>query len=111
MQIKPCTQRQITITSILRAIHFGDLGDFSVPTSLNDIVIVLFHIVEEHPFVNSTVEKASNKLKGTMPLIFRESEEGVRSIVTTADTIIVEGDTVAMILKQEHLSLADEING
>ena len=46
-----------------------------------------------------------------MPLIFRESEEGVRSIVTAADTIIAEGDTVAMILKQEHLSLADEING
>jgi len=46
-----------------------------------------------------------------MPLIFRESEEGVQSIVTSADTMIVEGDTVAMILKQEYLSLADEING
>ncbi|MGB0628829.1 MAG: NAD-binding protein [Candidatus Thalassarchaeaceae archaeon] len=108
---RPVSQRQITITSILRAIHFGDLGDFSVPTSLNDIVIVLFHIVEEHPFVDSTVENASNRLKGTMPLIFRESEEGVQSIVTSADTMIVEGDTVAMILKQEYLSLADEING
>ena len=108
---RPVSQRQITITSILRAIHFGDLGDFSVPTSLNDIVIVLFHIVEEHPFVDSTVQNASNKLKGTMPLIFRETEEGKQSIVTTPDTMIVEGDTVAMILKQEHLSLADEING
>ena len=46
-----------------------------------------------------------------MPLIFRETEEGKQSIVTTPDTMIVEGDTVAMILKQEHLSLADEING
>ena len=74
-------------------------------------MIVLFHIVEEHPFVDSTVQNASNKLKGTMPLIFRETEEGKQSIVTTPDTMIVEGDTVAMILKQEHLSLADEING
>ncbi len=80
-------------------------------TNHHDIVIVLFHIVEEHPFVDSTVENASNRLKGTMPLIFRESEEGVQSIVTSADTMIVEGDTVAMILKQEYLSLADEING
>lgn len=108
---RPVSQRQITITSILRAIHFGDLGDFSVPTSLKDLVIVLFHIDEEHPFRGSTVNKASARLRGTMPIVFRGEGQGKSPIVPDGDMEILEGDIVMMVLKQEHLALADELNG
>ena len=108
---RPVSQRQITITSILRAIHFGDLGDFSVPTSLKDVVIVLFHIDENHSFKGTTVNKASSRLRGSMPIIFREEDQESKPLFPDGDMDIKEGDTVVMVLKQEYLSLADELNG
>ena len=108
---RPVSQRQITITSILRAIHFGDLGDFSVPTSLKDLVIVLFHIEEDHPFSGMSVARASTKLKGSMPIIFRTEDQENAPMIPDDETTIIEGDTVVMILKQEHLALADDLNG
>ena len=108
---RPVSQRQITITSILRAIHFGDLGDFSVPTSLKDLVIVLFHIEEDHPFSGMSVVRACTRLKGSMPIIFRTEDEENAPMIPDDETTIIEGDTVVMILKQEHLALADDLNG
>ena len=108
---RPVSQRQITITSILRAIHFGDLGDFSVPTSLKDVVIVLFNIDENHPFKGTSVNKASSRLRGSMPIIFREEDQESRPLFPDGEMEIKEGDTVVMVLKQEYLSLADELNG
>ena len=108
---RPVSQRQITITSILRAIHFGDLGDFSVPTSLKDVVIVLFHIDENHSFRGTTVNKASSRLRGSMPIIFRKEDQESKPLFPDGDMDIKEGDTVVMVLKQEYLSLADELNG
>ena len=57
------------------------------------------------------MNKASSRLRGSMPIIFREEDQESKPLFPDGDMDIKEGDTVVMVLKQEYLSLADELNG
>ena len=46
-----------------------------------------------------------------MPIVFRGEAQEKSPIVPDGDMEILEGDIVMMVLKQEHLALADELNG
>ena len=57
---------------------------------MKDLVIVLFHIDEKHPFKGHHGEQGELALEGSMPIIFREGQ-GNKSLLPDGDMEIQRG--------------------